>query len=102
MPTPAFLALALLILLLVLIPTRRLQLAGWSPGALAAYYVAVAGLALLVAGIRGPARFLVPILLIAYLAPFVTARAGLDRLLGRGKPPGEPRDVTPPGGGRKD
>lgn len=102
MPTPAFLALAGVILLLVLIPTRRLQLAGWSPWALAAYYVAVAGLALLVAWFRGPARFLVPILLVVYLAPFVTARAGLDRLLGRGRPPAEPRDVTPPNAGRED
>lgn len=100
MPNPAFLALAGLIALLVLIPTRRLQIAGWSPRGLAAYYLAIVGLALLVAGVRGPVRFLVPILLIAYLAPFVTARAGLDRLLGRGNGEGGPRNVTPPGDGR--
>ena len=100
MPPPAFLALAGLIALLVLIPTRRLQIAGWTTRALGAYYLAVVGLALLVAGIRGPARFFVPILLIAYLAPFVTARAGVDRLLRRGGDGGAPRNVTPPGDGR--
>jgi hypothetical protein len=98
-PNPAFLALAGLIALLVLIPTRRLQIAGWTTRGLAAYYLAIVGLALLVAGIRGPVRFLVPILLIAYLAPFVTARAGIDRLLGRRDGQG-PRNVTPPGDGR--
>lgn len=81
----------------MLIPTRRLQLAGWTPRSLAAYYVTVVGLALLVAWLHGPTRFLVPILLIAYLAPFITARAGIDRLLGRGG--GDPRNVTPPGDG---
>jgi hypothetical protein len=74
-----FLALLAVIGLLALIPTRRLFLAGWSRGALLAYFLAVVGLGLVVAELRAPARFLIPILVVVYLAPFVTARAGLAR-----------------------
>lgn len=108
MLAPTLLALGLVLALLVLLPTRRLYLAGWPTSWLATYYVVVLVLALLVAEVRGPARFLVPILVIAYLAPFVTVRDGLARLLGRPPSPPLPReppkDVTPPdarGGGRR-
>ena len=37
-------------------------------------------LGLLVAEVRGPARYLVPILVLAYIAPFITVRQGLDRI----------------------
>ncbi len=82
------LSLTLLVLLgaiglLALIPTRRLYLAGWSPRALALYYLGLVTLALVVAELRAPARFLIPILVVVYIAPFVTARAGLARLFGR-------------------
>lgn len=97
------LAIAALVAFLVLIPTRRLQLNGWSRDALTTYFVAVWLLGVVVAVLPAPTRFLVPILLIAYLAPFVTIRAGLDRLLGRPapRPPVEPeqppvKNVTPP------
>jgi hypothetical protein len=105
-PAPALLLLAGVLALLVLIPTRRLYLAGWRGWGLLGYFALVWSMGLLVAELRGPARFLVPMLVIAYLAPFVTARAGLARLLGRGegldhpdpgserRPP--PKDVTPP------
>ena len=90
--------------LLVLLPTRRLHLAGWRGSWLATYYVGVFLLALLVAELRGPAKLLVPVLVIAYLAPFVTVRDGLARLFGgpSGRRPGPPprrpppRNVTPP------
>ncbi len=78
-----FLVLLGAIALLALIPTRRLYLAGWSPRALALYYVGLVALALIVAELRAPARFLIPILVVVYIAPFVTARAGLARLFGR-------------------
>ncbi|HYM83891.1 MAG TPA: hypothetical protein VEY67_07060 [Candidatus Dormibacteraeota bacterium] len=106
MPLPTGLvALALALAVIVLLPTRRLFLAGWPSPWLAVYYLAVLALALLVAELRGPARFLVPILVVAYLAPFVTVRDGLARLLGGPRPPDRrpPRDVTPrdaDGGGR--
>jgi hypothetical protein len=103
-PSPAFLALGLVLALLVLLPTRRLHIAGWPASWLATYYVIVLLLALLVAELRGPARFLVPILVVAYLAPFVTVRDGLARLLGG--PPREPgrrppKNVTPPDADRR-
>src|SRR5438045_9788174 len=109
MPSLAFLGLIGIIALLVMIPTRRLFLAGWSPGALTAYFLILVALALFVAELRGPARYLIPILVLAYIAPFVTARDGIGRLrdrLGRdpnstiGRPPSDPprspRNVTPP------
>ena len=97
------LALVGILALVMVIPTRRLYLAGWSQQALLAYYVAMLTLAVAAAVVRGPARFLVPILIIGFLAPFVTVGPGIDRLLGRKPPsppplPAEPRikDVTPP------
>jgi hypothetical protein len=81
-------ALAGLVALLVLIPTRRLHLAGWRRESLTTYFIAVWLLGVVVTALPSPAKFLIPLLLVAYLAPFVTLRDGLDRLLGR-----------PPGGG---
>lgn len=86
MMSPVTIALGGLVGLLVLLPTRRLQLAGATRNVLAAYFVTVWALGVLVAVVPIPARLLIPILLIAYIAPFVTLRDGLDRLLGR--PPG--------------
>jgi hypothetical protein len=104
--SPTAVLLVGLVALLVLIPTRRLQVAGWKRESLTAYYVAVWLLGAVVAVMPGPARFLVPILLVAYLVPFVTLRDGIDRLLGRPPSPGHPvdgpaeprpmKDVTPP------
>jgi len=98
-----------LVALLVLIPTRRLQLAGWKRESLTTYYLAVWLLGSVVAAMPAPARFLVPFLIVAYIAPFVTVRDGIDRLLGRPprpRPGPDPvdgpdehrpmKDVTPP------
>lgn len=101
--SPTTIALAGLIAVLVLVPTRRLQLAGWRRARLTAYFLSVWLLATLVAAMPGPARFLLPILIVAYLGPFVTLGDGLDRLLGRprrrdgdlaARPPA--KNVTPP------
>ena len=81
--SPTTLALVGLVALLVLIPTRRLQLAGWRRESLTTYFLAVWLMGVAVAAMPAPARFLIPLLLVAYLAPFVTLRDGLDRLLGR-------------------
>ncbi len=99
--SPALVGLVLALGLLVLLPARRLHLGGWPSSWIAAYYITVLVLALLVAELRGPARFLVPILVVAYLAPFVTLREGLARLIGRPQAPpparrDPPRNVTPP------
>ena len=103
--SPTTILLVGLVALLVLIPTRRLHMAGWKRESLTAYFLVVWLLGAAVAVMRAPATFLVPILIVAYLAPFVTLRDGIDRLLGRPRGPGpvdgpsEPRsmkDVTPP------
>jgi hypothetical protein len=100
--SPLALALAGVVALVVLIPTRRLRLRGWSRDAVTTYFGLVWLLGVVVATIPAPARLLVPVLLVAYLAPFVTWREGLDRLRGgpgpaprtRGRPPA--KNVTPP------
>jgi hypothetical protein len=106
--SPTAILLVGLVALLVLIPTRRLQLAGWGRESLTIYFLGVWFLGSVVAALPSPARFLIPILLVAYLAPFITLREGLDRL--RGRPPAARghgngdafterppmKDVTPP------
>jgi hypothetical protein len=105
--SPTTVLLVGIVALLVLIPTRRLMIAGWKREALTTYYLAMVLLGLVVAVMRAPATFLVPILIVAYLAPFVTLRDGIDRLLGRPRrPDGDTvdapapqrpmKDVTPP------
>jgi hypothetical protein len=100
--SPLVLVIAIVVAAVVLIPTRRLQLAGRSRDTLTTYFVSVWLLGVVVALEPAPTRFLVPILLVAYLAPFITVQAGIDRLFGnRPKPPVEPerppiKNVTPP------
>ena len=100
MPALAFIGLIVITVLLVMIPTRRLFLAGWSTTSLTAYFLGVVALGLFVAELRGPARYLIPILVLAYVAPFVTARAGIARLRGRlgGEPPVRHDASSSPGG----
>lgn len=103
---PWFIALALVVGLVVLIPARRLQLASLSSRTIGWYALAVWALAMLVAVVGGATRVLVPILLVAYLAPFVAAPDTVRRVLrqpegdgarggrgGGGAPP--MKDVTP-------
>ena len=101
LPAPWLLALGLVLGLLILIPARRLQLAGLSSGIVAAYVLGLWLLAMFVAIRPIGARILIPILLLAYLAPFVAAPERVGRILtrGRGGPGSDGRpvkDVTPP------
>ncbi|HWP62811.1 MAG TPA: hypothetical protein VNO86_05015 [Candidatus Binatia bacterium] len=105
MANPALLAFLLVLALLALLPARRLHLAGWSGRAILAYYLALLGLGVLTVELRALGRLLVPVLIVAYLAPFVTIGDGLGRLLGtRGRRPPRPeagpppKNVTPPVG----
>jgi hypothetical protein len=95
-PLLLLLALVGVVALLLLIPTRRLFLAGWSQRTLVLYFLGMLVLGLLVAELRGPARFLVPILIIGYVAPFAVASEGMARLLGRQPRRPVVKDVTPP------
>jgi hypothetical protein len=88
-------------MLLALLPVWRLAQAGWRPGVLFAAWVAYAAALAIVIRVPGPARFLVPILVLAYVVPFVAGPERLGRVLGRRVPPPRPVvDVTPrPGPG---
>jgi hypothetical protein len=94
-PLP-LLALAFAVALIVLVPTRRLFVAGWSRGALSIYFTIVWLLTLLVAWGPGRTSLLVAPLVIAwlmpYLAPWLRARPRPGRQQRR--PP--PKNVTPP------
>lgn len=94
---PTTIGLALLLALLVLVPTRRLALAGTQRTTLAAYFSGVWLLSLFVV-LGGANRLFVAVLLIAYVAPFVTLGAGFDALRRRmGRMGSRPiKDVTPP------
>jgi hypothetical protein len=97
--SPLVLGLGLAIGLLVLLPARRLQLAGWSGRSIGLYALVLWLGAMLVAVLPG-SRILVPILLIGFLAPFIAGPVRVPRVLrgaGRGDPPRPPmKDVTPP------
>jgi hypothetical protein len=107
LPTPWLIALALVVGLIVLIPARRLQIAGFSPRTIGLFALGLWLLAMVVAIRPAGSRFLVPFLLVLYLAPFVagperlrrvatrgSARSGAVRPGNDGKPP--MKNVTPP------
>ncbi len=102
MPSLLSAALVLAIFAVALLPTRRLFLAGWTPARLTAYLGLLVGLGVLVVLFRGAIRYLVPVLLVLAIVPFLTAPAGLTRFMTAiGRPRQErrppPRDVTPRG-----
>jgi hypothetical protein len=107
LPPPLLLAVGLVLGLIILLPARRLQLAGFSGRAIGLYAVCLWGLAFFMAIRPFAARFLIPILLIAYLAPFVAAPSRLSGIVSRGRGRGGPgtagdppkpqiKNVTPP------
>ena len=63
LPAPALLAVGLVIGLIILLPARRLQLAGFSGRSIALYAICLWGLAFFLAVRPFAARFLIPILL---------------------------------------
>ena len=97
MPAPWLLALGLALALIVLIPAKRLQLAGLSGRVTGAYAVALWAMGMFIAIRPIGIRFLLPILLIAYLAPFVAGPDRVARVLGRRRlDPPPMKNVTPP------
>jgi len=103
MPAPWLIALALALGFIVLVPARRLQLAGLSGRVTGAYAAALWAMGMFVAIRPVGLRFLLPILLIAYLAPFVAGPERLARGLARRRPDPPPiKNVTPQDDGPPD
>jgi hypothetical protein len=83
--------------LLALVPVWRLRAAGWPPAWLFASWVTYAVVILLVMRFAALTKYLLPILIVLYVAPFVAGPERLARVLG-GRRRQEPRrviDVTP-------
>lgn len=98
MLTPIVIGLALLLGLVVLPPSRRLQLAGLPPSWVGTYAAAVWILAMVMA-LFPAGRFLFPMVLLAWVGPFIVAPERLGRVLRggrRGGPGAGIRNVTPP------
>jgi hypothetical protein len=94
---PWLIALGLVVGLLVLIPARRLREVGLARGTVGLYAALLWGLAMLVAIRPGATRLVIPLLLLAYLAPFIAGPDLLGRFLRRGGDGPRPmKDVTPP------
>ena len=100
-PAPWLIALVLLCFALAAIPTRRLFLAGIRPGWLWAYVVLLVVLGVAAVAARGVGRFLVPFLVVLYVAPLVVGPDTIARRLRRGRRPpknvgaGPGKDVGP-------
>jgi hypothetical protein len=96
---PWLLALGFVLGLLVLFPARRLQLAGLRATTIGLYAIGLWLMGFLLAIRPVGGRFLIPILVLAYIAPFVAAPERVGRFLRRGQPRDPPRppikDVTP-------
>lgn len=96
MPAPWLLALGLVLALIVLIPAKRLQLAGLSGRVTGAYAIGLWLLGMVIAIRPIGLRILLPILLIAYLAPFIAGPERVARVLARRQLDPPPiKNVTP-------
>jgi uncharacterized membrane protein YhaH (DUF805 family) len=101
LPAPWLIALVLLCFVLAAIPTRRLSDAGIRPAWLTVYLLVLVALGVAAVAARGAARFLVPFLVVLYVAPLVVAPETAARWLRRGRRPpknvgsGPGRDVGP-------
>ncbi|HEU0245167.1 MAG TPA: hypothetical protein VFQ75_14790 [Candidatus Limnocylindrales bacterium] len=94
--SPLLLLIVLVAALIGLIPVWRLRAAGWPRRWLVIAWVAYSGAVFL--AVRAPVatRFLLPILVLAYVAPFVAGPERLTRVLrGPAEPPRPIIDVTP-------
>lgn len=93
--SPLLIALLLFAMFVALIPVRRLAAAGWSAGSLFTTWTFYSlGL---FAGLRFPglASFVLPVLVVAFVLPFVAGPERLARLLGRRQRLPVVIDVTP-------
>jgi len=97
--SPLLLLATIVAALIALIPVWRLQRAGWSQRSLTIIWLALSGALLIVLTAPSVGRLLVPLLVLAFLAPFVTSPERLMQLIRR-EPRGIVIDVTPRLGAR--
>src|SRR4051812_50210809 len=82
--------------LLALVPVWRLRVAGWPPAWLLGAWVTYAVLILLVMRFAGLTRFVLPVLVVAYVLPYVAGPERLARVLrGRAQASRPVINVTP-------
>jgi hypothetical protein len=94
--SPAFLLTLLVAGLVALIPVWRLRVAGWPPRSLFTAWVMYAVGIFVAVRFPAGAKVLIPILVLAYVAPFVAGPERLSRVLnGRRGHAGVIIDVTP-------
>lgn len=94
--SPALLLTLLVAGLVALIPVWRLHVAGWPARSLFTAWVVYAVGVFVAVRFPGPLRLVIPVLVLAYVAPFVAGPERLSRVLGaRREPPGVTIDVTP-------
>jgi hypothetical protein len=94
--SPGLALLVIVVCLVAMLPVWRLRVAGWPARWLFAAWLVYAIGIILAVRFTGGFRFLLPILVLAYVAPFVAGPERLARVL-RGRSPEEPSviDVTP-------
>jgi hypothetical protein len=93
---PFVIALVLIVGIVALAPARRLFTAGRTTGFIATWFGALWLLGVIVVLAPGLARFVVPLLVVLYIAPFFTWPAVIERLLGAHGPDRPPmKNVTP-------
>ncbi|HEX7471978.1 MAG TPA: hypothetical protein VF323_02765 [Candidatus Limnocylindrales bacterium] len=106
MPLEILVVVLIVAVVVVAFPVRRLRLDGYSGWAIVAYLTILGLIAVGVTEARTLARYLLPLLGLVYIVPFITLGSGFDRLLGRRRPVVRvtpvatraiepPRDVTP-------
>jgi hypothetical protein len=101
MPLEILIVVIVVAVVVVAVPVRRLMLDGYSGWTIVAYCTLIGVLAVGVTEARTLGRVLLPLLGLAYIAPFITFGGGLDRLLGRRRPvvrvtPAATRAIEPP------
>jgi hypothetical protein len=96
--SPVFLLTFLIAGILALLPVWRLHRAGWPVRSLLSAWIMYTAGIFLAVRFSAAARWLIPILVLAFVAPFVAGPERLTRLLrGRRTTPGVVIDVTPRG-----
>ena len=81
--SPWLLAVMLALVAIAAIPTRRLFVAGVGRGVLTSYLVALVALGFVAASGRAPERLVVPVFVVAFVAPLLVSPALARRVMRR-------------------